>query len=63
MILCREFKVHRSGAILVTGASTGIGNHAALNLAQKHPDITVYAGVRKQSDADALAAQGLANLR
>lgn len=63
MVYRKEYQVHDSGSILVTGASTGIGNHAALHLAQRHPNVVVYAGVRKESDADALAAQGVSNLR
>ncbi len=39
-------------AVLVTGASTGIGRHAAETLAAK--GYFVYAGARKQADLDAL---------
>lgn len=46
-----------------TGASTGIGNHAVKHLAGKHTDVVVYAGVRKEKDAEALRAEGLPNLR
>ena len=44
---------NRSGAILVTGASTGIGRAAALFLDRK--GYRVFAGVRKQADAKSLA--------
>ena len=50
-------------AVLITGASSGIGKHAALALAQEHGWL-VFAGVRKERDATALrdAAGGTANL-
>jgi len=41
----KEYTVHESGGIVVTGASTGIGRHAALALAKK--GYIVYAGCRK----------------
>jgi NAD(P)-dependent dehydrogenase (short-subunit alcohol dehydrogenase family) len=41
------------GAVLVTGASTGIGRATALRLEQD--GYSVFAGVRKQEDADNLA--------
>ena len=43
-----------SGAVVVTGASTGIGRATALFLDKK--GYRVFAGVRKQADAKALAA-------
>lgn len=42
-------------AIVISGASTGIGYDAAVQLAD---DFVVYAGVRKEKDADALRALG-----
>jgi hypothetical protein len=39
------FTVHQSGALLITGASSGIGLHAAVEIA--HKGFTVFAGVRK----------------
>lgn len=42
----------RSATVLVTGASTGIGRATALLLA--HEGFTVYAGVRKETDGQAL---------
>ena len=45
-------------AVVVTGASSGIGNAIALGLAAR--GFKVYAGVRKQADADALHAQAAA---
>jgi NAD(P)-dependent dehydrogenase (short-subunit alcohol dehydrogenase family) len=46
--------IEGSKTVLVTGASTGIGRATALMLA--HEGFTVYAGVRKPSDGDALGA-------
>ncbi|MDP6963513.1 MAG: SDR family NAD(P)-dependent oxidoreductase, partial [Planctomycetota bacterium] len=40
--------IPKSSVVLVTGASTGIGNHACTSLAER--GFTVYAGVRKQQD-------------
>jgi short-subunit dehydrogenase len=45
-----------SGAVVITGASTGIGRETALLLDKK--GYTVFAGVRKQEDAKALSDQG-----
>lgn len=56
----REYPVHEKGIILISGASTGIGNHAAIHLASH--GYTVFAGVRKESDAQSirqLNVQGL----
>jgi len=46
------YRVHKEGVVVVTGASTGIGKDAALWL-DKH-GYHVFAGVRKQTDADNL---------
>jgi NAD(P)-dependent dehydrogenase (short-subunit alcohol dehydrogenase family) len=46
------FTVHSKGVILITGASTGIGRHAAESLALK--GFHVFAGVRKESDANSI---------
>jgi NAD(P)-dependent dehydrogenase (short-subunit alcohol dehydrogenase family) len=48
------------GAVLVTGASTGIGRATALELDRK--GFQVFAGVRKKKDADSLKAEGSKNL-
>eukprot|EP00042_Codosiga_hollandica_P044670 m.445222 g.445222 ORF g.445222 m.445222 type:complete len:331 (-) comp56847_c0_seq12:453-1445(-) len=48
-----SFKVHTHGAIVLTGASSGIGLHAAAYLASL--GFHVFAGVRKQADADGLS--------
>jgi len=56
----KEYTVHESGGIVVTGASTGIGRHAALALAKK--GYVVYAGCRKESDMASLRAEGIDTL-
>jgi NAD(P)-dependent dehydrogenase (short-subunit alcohol dehydrogenase family) len=48
-------------AVLVTGTSTGIGRATALHLAKR--GTIVYAGVRRASDGEKLAADGGANIR
>lgn len=53
MFFAVHFNVHTTGAIVVTGASSGIGEHAASTLAATS-SFTVFAGVRKQADADRL---------
>jgi NAD(P)-dependent dehydrogenase (short-subunit alcohol dehydrogenase family) len=45
-----------SGAVVVTGASTGIGRATALLLDKQ--GYRVFAGVRKQADAESLAEEG-----
>ena len=56
VILSMRFKVHSIGAILVTGASSGIGEDAAGTLATVTA-FTVFACVRKQANADRLKAR------
>ena len=46
----------QKGAVVVTGASTGIGRATALHLDEQ--GYRVFAGVRKQADADSIAAEG-----
>lgn len=59
MFTAPEFKVQQ-GIVLISGASTGIGRHAAEHLAEL--GYTVFAGVRKQSDFDSLSALNIPNL-
>jgi NAD(P)-dependent dehydrogenase (short-subunit alcohol dehydrogenase family) len=51
---------NESGAVVVTGASTGIGRATALLLDEK--GYRVFAGVRKEADAKSLAEEGTDNL-
>ena len=51
---------HMRGAVLITGASSGIGRTSALTLDAY--GFQVFAGVRKQSDADALLKAASARL-
>jgi len=46
----------KSGRIVITGASTGIGRACAVHFAKLGYE--VYAGVRKSSDAEALKSEG-----
>ena len=47
---------HESGGVVVTGASTGIGRATALLLDRE--GYRVFAGVRKQADAESLKEAG-----
>uniref|UniRef100_A0A7S0D5P8 Uncharacterized protein n=1 Tax=Amorphochlora amoebiformis TaxID=1561963 RepID=A0A7S0D5P8_9EUKA len=53
--LACTYPVHRSGAIVISGCSSGIGKHAALTLDSR--GFTVYAGVRKEEDKESLLKQ------
>ena len=46
---------------VITGASTGIGRATALHLARR--GWQVFAGVRKERDAEALRSEGMPSLR
>lgn len=52
LVLRKEYTVHTKGAIVISGASSGIGKHAAIHLAKN--GYTVFAGVRKTNDLDIL---------
>lgn len=58
--LRKEYTVHTAGAVLVSGASSGIGRDAAVRLAAA--GYTVFAGVRKSSDAEKLLNSKVPNL-
>jgi len=59
----KTYTVHQSGIVFITGASTGIGRHAAEHLAQKHKSYLVLAGVRRASDAESIRDMGISNLQ
>jgi NAD(P)-dependent dehydrogenase (short-subunit alcohol dehydrogenase family) len=52
----RWMAANQDGAVVVTGASTGIGRASALLLDERGYE--VFAGVRKESDAESLRAEG-----
>lgn len=56
-----EFEVKTSGIVIITGAGSGIGKHAADHMSKL--GFTVFAGVRKQSDFDSIAALHNPNLQ
>lgn len=53
--------INDRGFVVVTGASTGIGEASAIRLATQ--GFVVYAGVRKAADAERLQSQSLPGLR
>ena len=59
-LLAREYLVHEGGIILISGASTGIGHHAAVTLAEK--GYHVFAGVRKEKDVEMIKQTKQSNL-
>jgi len=56
-----EFEVLTSGIVIITGAGSGLGKHAADHMSKR--GYTVFAGVRKQTDYDAIAALENPNLK
>lgn len=56
----KHFPPLTGGSVLLTGTSSGIGRTAAVYLAQR--GFTVLAGVRKESDAQALRGIGLSGI-
>ena len=60
-VLTPVYPVYREGAIVVSGASSGIGRDAAVELARL--GYTVFAGVRKEKDAASLKSEGIEGLR
>jgi short-subunit dehydrogenase len=61
-LLTPQYIVHNEGIVLITGASTGIGNHAAIDIANK-TNLTVLAGVRKEKDVETIKQLNIKNLR
>lgn len=60
LLFRKRYKFFDEGGVIITGASSGIGHHAARHLAAR--GFTVYATVRKQKDVDALNSLGLPTL-
>ncbi len=63
LIKQHPFKIHKKGILLITGASSGIGRHAAQYIASGHSEYLVLAGVRKESDAEAIRCLEIKNLQ
>lgn len=57
----RRYPTHPTGIIVISGASTGIGRHAAEYLASK--GYIVFAGVRKEEDVKSIVNANDLNLR
>jgi short-subunit dehydrogenase len=51
----RQYPVHTTGVIFITGTSSGIGNHAVFELAKLN--YTVFCSVRKDTDVKELNSQ------
>ena len=63
LVSIHSYPTHKKGIIVVTGASSGIGRAAAISLAQdSETDFTVYAGVRKEQDAESIRNENIHNL-
>ena len=58
ILLFPGYPVHSGGGVLITGASSGIGKHAAMTLADR--GFVVFAGVRRQLDAEKLRQENAA---
>jgi NAD(P)-dependent dehydrogenase (short-subunit alcohol dehydrogenase family) len=56
------YKVLDKGAIVISGASTGIGRYAAEYIANHFSDYTIYDGVRNTNDARSIENLRLRNL-
>ena len=60
-LFAKEFTTLKEGLVLITGASTGIGSHAAMYLAN-NTNYVVLAGVRKDSDMENVRQLNIQNL-
>lgn len=61
-LLQKSFHVHKSGIILITGAGTGIGRHAAEYLAKYNHNFIILAGIRFPSEEKDIKSIGKKNL-
>lgn len=52
----KAYKVHATGGVVISGASSGMGKQMAFMLAAR-TKLTIFAGVRKQADAEKLTAE------
>lgn len=62
-LFAKNYVTHHEGIVLITGASSGIGRHAAEFIARDRPGYVVLAGVRKEKDAESVRQQKIPNLR
>jgi NAD(P)-dependent dehydrogenase (short-subunit alcohol dehydrogenase family) len=60
-LLQGTYATHSKGIVIISGASTGIGRHAAEYLAN-NTELVVLAGVRKQHDAEDITGMKIKNL-
>jgi len=60
LLFRKTYKVHNDGAVIITGASTGIGYHTAILFAKK--GYLVLASVRRDDDVNKLNQLGYKNI-
>jgi NAD(P)-dependent dehydrogenase (short-subunit alcohol dehydrogenase family) len=61
-ICVHTYPVLSSGAIVITGASSGIGRAACVSLAKDFKQYQIYAGVRSDKDAESIRNERITNL-
>lgn len=53
LVLRKEYIVHNNGgAVLITGANSGIGLHSCYEMAKNHPKVTFYCAARSKKAGD-----------